>query len=132
MSGAGAALRAAAIAALQGIAGIGKVFAGPPIQAALPHAVVECGPEANWSHKSGTGRKLRLAVTLRAGGESLARAEALTAAVEATIAQGLAPAGWQLVSLHFLRSRCFAQEAGGQPGWAVLHEYRARMLAAEG
>jgi hypothetical protein len=34
-----------------------------------PYAIVETGPEIDWSHKSGAGRELRLAVTLRDKGE---------------------------------------------------------------
>ena len=45
---------------------LGAVYPGPPLQAAFPHAVVECGAETDWGHKSGRGRELRLAVQAHA------------------------------------------------------------------
>lgn len=130
MSGAAAALRAAAMAALEEAEPIGAVYPGPPIQAALPYAVVECGPELDWSHKGRRGRELRLAVTVRAGGETPERIQTLAAAAEAALEALPHPAEWSLVGLVFLRSRCVADARGGDPGWAAVIEYRARMLAA--
>ena len=98
MSGAGAALRAAAIEALEALE-LGGVYPGPPLQAAYPYAVVECGPEADWGHKSGRGRELRLAVTLRDSGERPERAQAFAEVVEAAIEAGLDVEGWRLVTL---------------------------------
>lgn len=126
-----AALQAAAMAALAEVDGIGAVYPGPPLQAAMPHAIVECGPEADWGHKGGDGRELRLAVTIRTAGETPERAHALAAAADASIASGISPAGWELVTLAFLRTRYVAERRGGESGWAAISEYRARLLAAE-
>ena len=131
MSGAGAALQAAAIAALEGTEGLGAISPGPPLPAALPHARVEAGPETDWSHKSGRGREVRLAVTVRATGERPDRAQALGAAAEAAIDAGLSPAGWQLAGLAFLRSRTVRNGRGDRAAWAVAIDYRARMLAED-
>ena len=128
MSGAGAALTAAAIEALDSL-DLGGVYPGPPLQAAHPHAVVECGPELDWGHKSGRGRELRLAVTLRDRGERPDRAQAFADVVEAAVEAGLAVEGWRLVTLALVRRRTVAEGRGGKAGWIVAIEYRARMLA---
>ncbi|HYJ81868.1 MAG TPA: DUF3168 domain-containing protein [Allosphingosinicella sp.] len=126
MSGAGAALSAAAIEALAALE-LGGVYPGPPLQAAFPYAVVECGAETDWGHKSGAGRELRLAVTLRDSGERPDRAQAFADVAEAAIAAGLDVEGWRLVSLALARRRTVAEGRGA--GWAVAIDYRARMLA---
>ena len=124
--GAGDALCAAAIAALGGVAGLNGAYDGPPLQSAFPYAVVEAGPESDWSHKSGAGRELRLAVTIRDAGERPARLRALVQAAEAAIGgvDGVLD-GWRIVTLVFLRSRML-REPG--TGWAAAVDYRARML----
>ncbi|HYW14978.1 MAG TPA: DUF3168 domain-containing protein [Allosphingosinicella sp.] len=127
MSGAGPALRAAAIEALESLE-LGAVYPGPPLQAAMPYATVECGPESDWGHKSGRGRELRLAVTLRCPGERPERAQAFAEVVEAAIEAGLDVEGWRLVTLALVRARTVAEGRGGSMGWAVALDYRARML----
>ena len=132
MSGAGEALAAAAAAALRKIAGLG-VFEAPPVQAAEPWALAEAGPETDWGHKSGTGRELRLAVRLHDKGESGARLAALVGDAEASVAAIGGVAGWQLVSLHLLRSMKLPPKRGAPDGaWAGLIEFRARLLADQG
>jgi hypothetical protein len=127
MSGAATALQAAAIAALDGIEGLNGAYPAPPLQAAAPYALVECGAEGDWGHKSGKGRELRLAVTLRDEGERPERVQALADAVEGAIEAGLSPVGWRLVTLTLLRVRGLGPARGGGP--AILIEYRARLLA---
>lgn len=123
---AGTALAEAAMAALKDLAGLTGAFEGRPVQAAFPYALVEAGPELDWSHKSGTGREVRLALVLRDGGERPARLRDLAVQAEAAV-EALAGelAGWRLVSLRFMRGRLIA-EAKGE--WAAVSEYRARML----
>ena len=123
---AGAALQAAAVAALQGIAELGGVHDGPPVQAAVPYAVVEAGPEADWGHKSAAGRELRLAVTIRDEGERPARLRRLMGECETALAGIAAVSGWQVVTMRFLASRTAKDRQGG---WAGLVEFRARLLA---
>ncbi len=127
MSGAGAALQAGAIAAIGAIEGLNGAYHGDPIQAVTPFAIVEAGPETDWGHKSGAGREVRLAVTLRDLGEASARVQGLAAAAEQAM-QGIAAelGGWRLVSLAFLRSRLMQDRSGG---WAAVIEWRARLLA---
>ena len=97
-----------------------------PLQAAAPYATVAAGLETDWGHKSGSGRELRLTVTLRDQGERPARLRALAAEAQAAL-DGLAMSdGWQLVTLVFVRSMTVAEGAGR---WAITLDYRARMLA---
>ena len=128
MSGAGSALGAAAIEALAALE-LGGVYPGPPLQAAYPHAVVECGAETDWGHKGGRGRELRLAVTLRDSGERPERAQAFADVVESTVEAGLDVEGWRLVTLALVRRRTVSEGRGGKAGWAVEIDWRARMLA---
>ncbi len=128
MSGAGTTLKAAAIEALESL-DLGGVYPGPPLQAAYPHAVVECGPEADWGHKTGRGRELRLAVTLRDSGERPERAQAFADVAEAAVEAGLDLEGWRLVTLALVRRRTVAEGRGSGARWAVAIEFRARMLA---
>jgi hypothetical protein len=120
------ALAGAATTALRDLAGLTGVHEGRPVQAAAPYALVETGPELDWSHKSGTGRELRLAVVLRGKGERPAALRALAAEAEAAI-EALAGeiGGWRLVTLIFTRSRLVA-EARGE--WVAVSEFRARLL----
>ena len=133
MSGAGEALQAAALAALRAVEGLG-VYEGPPVQAAFPHAIADAGLESDWSHKSGSGREVRLAVTIRDKGERPVRLRRLAAEAEAALAGlGGILGEWRVVSLVFLRSRMVAEggsrgAASQPPGWASVSEYRARML----
>lgn len=128
MSGAGARLQAAAIEALATLE-LGGVYPGAPLQAAYPYAVVECGTETDWGHKSGRGRELRLAVILRDAGERPDRAQAFAEVAEAAIEAGLEVEGWHLVTLVLVRRRTVAEGRGGKAGWAVAIDYRARMMA---
>jgi hypothetical protein len=128
MSGAGQALAEAAQAALRAIADLNGVYDGPPLTAAFPYAVVETGPEGDWSHKSGEGRELRLSLLLRDKGERPARLRGLVSAVEAAAGEiGPDLAGWRLVNLLFLRGSMLR---GTGAAWTAAIEYRARLLKA--
>lgn len=121
---AGGALQEAAAAALAGVAGLTGVYDGPPARAAFPYVVLDGGTEVDWSHKSGGGREVLLAVTL--WDEQPARLQAQVDAVEAAVAGIGAVAGWQLASIHFLRRRIHRDVAGP---WAAAIDFRARLLA---
>jgi hypothetical protein len=128
--GAGETVAARAAAALKGISGLG-VYDAPPLQAVAPYAVIEAGPESDWSHKSGVGRELRLALTLWDRGERPVRLRALTRAAEEALESVEGDAdGWQIVSLHFLRERAVPPRAAAPNALtASVVEYRARLLA---
>jgi Protein of unknown function (DUF3168) len=130
MSGAATALQAAALARLRSVEGLSGVYPGPPLQATVPYATVEAGAEADWGHKNGEGREVRLAIGLSDRGERPERLVARMDSVEAALAVPLTVPGWQLVSLAFLRSRIARDGRGGDFAWSGLIEYRARMLAA--
>lgn len=137
MMGAARQLQEAAIAACREAApGIGGIYDGPPLQAVFPYAVVECGPEMDWSHKGGLGRELRLAVTIRDQGERPARLQRLMVEAEqalAAIEQDLAE--WRIVTCRFVRTHLVREGPGAgkrdtAEAWAGVIEFRARMLWA--
>lgn len=128
MSGAAQALEAEALAALRTVPGMSGAFAEGPVQAAFPYATVEAGLESDWSHKSGKGREVRLAVTLRHEGERPDRLQELaTLSEEAIEAMPANLPGWRVVSLRFLRSRTVREPKGR---WTTVVDYRARLLAS--
>jgi hypothetical protein len=122
---AGGSLQAAVAAALLGQAELTGVYDGPPARAAFPYVVVDGGAEIDWSHKSGGGREVLLAVTL--WDEQPARLHALVDGIEAAVAAIRAVSGWQLVSVAFLRKRIVRDVAGP---WAAAMDFRARLLAS--
>jgi hypothetical protein len=126
--GAGEALQAAAMTALGTIDGLG-IYEGPPVQAVYPYAVIEAGPESDWSHKTGQGRDVRFAVTLRDRGERPVRLRALMDQSEtalATLSGNIS--GWQLVTMLFLRSKLVREPTNSGQIWAAMIEYRALMM----
>lgn len=120
------ALARAAAEVLAVVEGLGGVHEARPVQAAFPHAVVETGAELDWSHKTGVGREVRLAIVVRDQGERSARVRGLAAAAEAAV-EGIGGEleGWRLVSLLFVRGRVLAEAKGA---WRAESEYRGRML----
>jgi hypothetical protein len=128
MIGAGEAIQAAAAAALAAVEGIGRVYDAPPLQAAVPHAVAAIDGEADWGHKNGAGREVRLAAMIHDKGERPLRLRRLAAEAEAALG-GIAPEldSWRLVTMQFVRTRIVS---GPRGDWAAIIEYRARMLQA--
>ena len=121
---AGGALQAALAAALGQIDALTGVYDGPPARAPFPYAAIDAGSESDWSHKSGSGREVLVAVTL--WDEQPARLQALADEAEAVVAALAAVDGWQLVSLQLLRRRVVRDVAGP---WAAALDFRARLLA---
>ena len=127
---AGGALQAALAATLSGDARLTGVYDGPPARAGFPYAVIDAGSESDWSHKSGDGREVLLALTV--WDEQPARLAVLADAVEALVlgSGGAAAvggvAGWQLVSMRMIRRRTVRDVAGP---WATAIDFRARMLS---
>ena len=126
MSGAGQALVEAALAALARGRGPERGLRRAAADRAFPYATVEAGPENDWSHKSGEGRELRLAILARDKGESPRRLRDIAARIEAAAA-GIGPelAGWRLVNLVFLRGSMLRSP---DAAWTAAIEYRARLL----
>jgi hypothetical protein len=124
------ALQSAMVAALRAGTGL-AVYDSPPAQAVFPYALIDCGPENDWGHKSGKGREVRVAVTVRDCGERPARLLALMSEAEAALEAAPEAAGWQVVSFAWLRSRSVREgRAPGAVEWSGIAEYRARMLEA--
>ena len=121
---AGGALQEAVATSLLGQSELTGVFDGPPARAAFPYVVLDGGTETDWSHKSGSGREVLLAVTL--WDEQPARLHALVDGIEALVAGIGAVAGWQLASIAFLKRRIVRDVAGP---WAAAMDFRARLLA---
>ncbi|HXG81549.1 MAG TPA: DUF3168 domain-containing protein [Sphingomicrobium sp.] len=122
---AGMALQAALANALAGEPRLTGVYDGPPARAAFPYAAIDAGSESDWSHKSGEGREVLVALTL--WDEEPARLAELADAAEG-LASGVAVTdGWQLVSMQLLRRRTVRDVAGP---WATAIDFRARLLAA--
>lgn len=122
---AGGALQEALASALANIGEFTGVFDGPPPRAAFPYAAIDAGSESDWSHKSGAGREVLVAITV--WDDQPVRLHGLADDVEDRIAAVSAVNGWQLVTMHLLRRRVVRDVAGP---WAVAVDYRVRMLAA--
>lgn len=122
---AGAALQAVLAADLATVGELSGVFDGPPARAAYPYAAIDASSEADWGHKSGSGREVMIAVTV--WDDQPARLQVLADAVEAKVPDASLAEGWQLVSLTLLRRRTVRDVAGP---WAAAIDFRARLLAS--
>jgi hypothetical protein len=121
---AGGALQTAVAAALNGVGGLTGVFDGPPARAAYPYAALDATTESDWSHKSGVGREVMVAITI--WDDEPVRLHSLADWVEAAMGS-LGPVdGWQLVTMQLVRRRVVRDVAGP---WAAAVDFRARMLA---
>ena len=128
MSAAGDAIRASAVEALASVPAIGRVYDAPPLQAALPHALVAIDLESDWSHKSGAGRDVRLAVSIFDKAERPERLRRLAGEAETALgAIGGSVGGWRVATMVFLRTRIVRGRDGV---WVAIVEFRARLLAA--
>ena len=121
---AGGALQSAIAEALGQLGGLTGVFDGPPARAAYPYAALDATTESDWSHKSGAGREVLVAITL--WDDQPTRLYQLADGVEERLAGIGDIAGWQLVSMRLVRRRVVRDVAGP---WAAAVDYRARMLA---
>ena len=121
---AGGALQAALAATLAGEVRLTGVYDGPPARAGFPYAVIDAGSESDWSHKSGAGREVLLALTV--WDEQPARLADLADVAEVAAAGVGGVAGWQLVSMRLIRRRTVRDVAGP---WATAIDFRARLLS---
>jgi hypothetical protein len=121
---AGGALQGAIASRLNGVEQLTGVFDGPPARAAYPYAAIDATTESDWSHKSGGGREVLVAITV--WDDQPVRLHALTDEVEGELQTLPAIAEWQLVSMRLMRRRVLRDVAGP---WAAALDYRARLLA---
>jgi hypothetical protein len=121
---AGGALQTAIAAALGRIEGLSGVFDGPPARATFPYAALDATTESDWSHKSGDGREVLVAITV--WDDQPVRLHELADEVEAGL-NALGPMeAWQLVTMRLVRRRVVRDVAGP---WAAAIDFKARMLA---
>lgn len=121
---AGGALQTAVAAALSGVSELTGVFDGPPARVAYPYVALDATTETDWSHKTGEGREVMLAITL--WDDQPVRLHGLADAIEASLQALPAIDGWQLVTMRLVRRRVIRDVAGP---WAGAIDFRARMLA---
>ena len=122
---AGGAVQAQLAASLGTLAELTGVFDGPPPRATFPYAAIDASLERDWSHKSGSGREVMIAVTV--WDDQPARLQSLADEVEAKAAAIGGTSEWHLVSLVLVRRRTIRDVAGP---WATAVDFRARLLAA--
>ena len=122
---AGGAVQAALAGALAQDGRLSGVYDGPPARAPFPYASIDAGNETDWSHKSGEGREVLIAITV--WDDQPSRLAELADAVERQVSATADPAGWQLVSMRLIRRRTIRDVAGP---WAAAIDFKARLLAA--
>ena len=99
-----------------------------PLRVSPPWLGIVASATGDFSHKTGMGREVRVALELQCRGDDPATAIDLVAGIEARIASlPTDHPGFRIASLAFLRSRA-EQRADNRR--AILLEYRARLLAA--
>jgi len=108
-------------------AGLNAVVEEAPSRTALPWLALTASASADWSTKDRAGREVRAALELNYRGDDPLAEAALVAAIERRVESlPVAPDGFRVVSLTFLRARA---EQRGEARRALLLEYRARLLA---
>lgn len=130
MSGALTQVQVALVAALNAhlplMDEITGIYDGPPPRAAFPYVALATGAALDWSHKTGTGRELSLALAVHDDGDSASRLHRIMALVEVALESGLPnTANWQVVTFTFTRTRIVRSAAAP---WSGLIEYRAHVL----
>ena len=97
-----------------------------PVQASAPWVGIAASASTDWSHKSGVGREVRIALELVGRGDDASATGAMANAIEQRIATMIADdAPFCLVAAQFLRSRAERRPRGLR---AILLEYRFRVL----
>ena len=121
---AGGTLQAALARSLANIRDLTGVFDGPPARAAFPYAAIDASLETDWSHKSGSGREVMVAITI--WDDQPARLQQLADAAESKAVEVRLTEDWSLVTLRMIRRRTVRDVAGP---WATAIDFRARLLA---
>lgn len=99
-----------------------------PTRSSLPWLAIVASASADWSHKTGAGREIRVALELQARGDDPVTANDLVRQIEDRIAALPQQHGhFRVASIQFLRARTEQRRGTTR---AVLLEYRFRLLAA--
>jgi hypothetical protein len=122
---AGGTLQSAIATALGALSDLTGVYDGPPARAAYPYATIDATTESDWSHKSGEGREVLVAITL--WDDQPVRLHDLADQVVASLSALSTAPDWALVTLRLVRRRVLRDVAGP---WAAAIDFRARMLAS--
>lgn len=98
-----------------------------PLRASLPWLAIVASASADWSHKTGIGREVRVAIELQTRGDDPGTAAELVGWIEAAV-ESLPrdQADFRIANIQFLRAR--SEQRGGTTR-AILLEYRFRLLA---
>lgn len=123
---AGTALQAAFVGTLATIGELDGIYDGPPPRAAFPYVAIDAGNEIDWSHKTGRGREVMVALTL--WDDQPDRLQRLADLVEDRVGLIGPVTGWQIAGLRFVRRRVVRDVAGP---WAAAIDFRVRLLAAD-
>jgi len=108
------------------MAQISGLYDGPPARAAFPYIAMQASASANWSHKSGTGRELRLALAIYDDVDQVQRLHRLMGQVEALLETPLGDGEyWAVIVQQFLRSRILRD---ADAPWTALIELRVNVL----
>ena len=97
-----------------------------PVRVSPPWLAVAASASIDFSHKTGTGREVRVALELHSRGDDIAADGALVSAIDSRI--GALPhqqAGFAIASIAFLRGRA---ERRADNLRATLLEYRFRLI----
>jgi len=98
-----------------------------PLRVSPPWLGIVASASGEFSHKTGAGREVRIALELQYTGDDPAEAADLVNAIEARIAAfPSSQPSFRVASIAFLRARA---EQRGEVRRAFLLEYRARLLA---
>ena len=122
---AGAAIQAALAKSLTEVTDLSGVFDGPPARAAFPYVAIDASLESDWSHKTGAGREVLIAMTL--WDDQPSRLHKLADSAEERALAVAVDGEWKLVSFVLLRRRTIRDVSGP---WATAIDFRARLLAA--
>ena len=107
---AGGTLQSAIATALNALPDLTGVYDGPPARAAYPYVALDATTESDWSHKSGAGREVMVAITV--WDDQPVRLHGLADQVETALSDLGAVDGWQLVTMQLVRRRVVRDVAG--------------------
>lgn len=117
------------LAADPALAPLNSVAEESPVRASPPWLGIAASASADFGHKTGSGREVRIAFELHGRGDDIASDGALVSAIDKRIAaMPSAQDGFIIASSSFLRGRA---ERRANNLRATLLEYRFRLIATD-